>query len=317
MVRLAHARGMAAAVLLAAMTLLPAEREFELSGRILPEAQASVAVHGATTPFSTSTLTDASGRFRFKLAPGSYTVAAFAPGYGESRMTVDVGPASAGEKGRVEIVLRLEDAAAPDRHHMVSARELSIPDKARKEYDNAQKRLATRDIAGAVARLQRAVEIAPQFSAAWNNLGTIAYQTQNYSLAEQNFRRALAEDPEAYAPLVNLGGVLLNLNKLDEALKYNLHAVLKRPADALANSQLGMTYLARGRLEPAEKFLREAVRLDPAHFSHPQLLLAEIYARRNDRIAAAAQLEDFLEHHPDWPSAAQMRKGIEKLRQPQ
>jgi Tfp pilus assembly protein PilF len=90
--------------------------------------------------------------------------------------------------------------------------------------------------------------------------------------------------------------------------------VLKRPNDALANSQLGMNYFALGKMDLAEKYLLEAVRLDPAHFSHPQLLLAEIYLRKNDRARAAAQLEDFLNRHPDWPSADQMRNAITKLR---
>ena len=64
----------------------------------------------------------------------------------------------------------------------------------------------------------------------------------------------------------------------------------ERPNDALANSQLGMTYFAMGKFELAEKHLKEARTLDPGHFSHPQFVLAKIYMRRSDREAAAAQL---------------------------
>ena len=101
--------------------------------------------------------------------------------------------------------------------------------------------------------LERAVAIAPQFANAWNNLGTIAYQTQKYSRAEECFREALEQDPDSYEPLVNLGGVLINLHKLDEAWSYNVNAVLARPNDALANAQLGMTYFESGAPELAEK----------------------------------------------------------------
>jgi tetratricopeptide (TPR) repeat protein len=243
-------------------------------------------------------------------------VAAFVPGRGETRVTVDVGSGSADARGRVEIAVKIEERSlSPDRSSIVSTRELSIPDRARKEYAEAQKRLARHDIEGAIQRLQRGVEIAPQFSAAWNNLGTIAYQTKAYADAEKYFRRALREDPAAYEPLVNLGGVLLTVGKSDEAYNYNLYSVLKRPNDALANSQLGMNYLALGKTALAEKYLLEAVRLDPGHFSNPQLLLAEIYLRRDDRAGAAAQLDDFLKHHPDWPAAAKIRETIAKLRQ--
>ena len=57
---------------------------------------------------------------------------------------------------------------------------------------------------------------------------------------------------------MNLGGVLVNLHKLDEAWDYNVHAVLVRPNDALANAQLGMTYFELGNLELAEKYLARA-----------------------------------------------------------
>jgi tetratricopeptide (TPR) repeat protein len=183
--------------------------------------------------------------------------------------------------------------------HQVSAKSLSIPDKARREYDEAQKCLARRDTACAVDRLDRAVDIAPRFAAAWNNLGTIAYQTQRFADAERNFRKALEADAESYEALVNLGGVLINLRNFDEAWKHNVYAVLRRPNDALAQSQLGMTYMALGRLDLAEKHLLEAIRLDPGHFSHPQLRLAEVYLRRGDRAAAEKQVEAFRTLHPD------------------
>ena len=293
-----------------------AERSYELAGEVVPGTQASISLFGATFPYSASALTDSRGRFRFtRLRPGSYTVAAFVPGRGETRVTVDVGSGSGDPRGRVEIAVKIEEGTlSPDGTSVVSTRELSIPDRARKEYAEAQKKLARHDIEGAVLHLKRAVEIAPQFSAAWNNLGTIAYQTQAYGDAEKYFRRALREDPAAYEPLVNLGGVLLTVGKVEEGYNYNLYSVLKRPNDALANSQLGMNYLALGKTALAEKYLLEAVRLDPGHFSNPQLLLAEICLRRDDRAGAAAQLDDFLKHHPDWPSAAKIRETIAKLR---
>jgi tetratricopeptide (TPR) repeat protein len=136
------------------------------------------------------------------------------------------------------------------------------------------------------------------------------YQTKQYARAAECFRESLAAEPELYEPLVNLGGVLLNLNQPEEALQHNRHAVLTRPNDALANSQLGMSYFQLGNLEPAEKYLQTAVKLDPAHFSHPQLLLAQIHLKRGERQAAVEDLEDFLKRHPDWPQAAELRARI-------
>ena len=296
--------------------IVASERRFDLVGRLDVETPAAVTLHGATSAFSAFTRADARGRFKFtQLLPGAYTVVVYVPRFGEQQRTIDIGPSSAGSDGRVQITIELSrDQPTARISDRISARELSIPASARREYDNAQKKLAKRDVSGAVAHLQRSVEIAPQFTEAWNNLGTIAYHSEEYTRAEQYFIRALEADREAYAPLVNLGGVQLNLKKFDDALKHNLAAVLKRPTDALANSQLGITYLVLDNLDLAEKYLVEAVRLDPAHFSNPQLVLAELYTRRKEAVKAADQLESFLKHHPDWPDAAAIRDTIRKLR---
>lgn len=306
-------------LLLAGAGLAAGEVKYDLSGRIVPEQAAAVYLHGATTPFTASTHADGRGRFRFRqVLAGTYTVAVYIPQRGETRQTIEVGP-SVASRGRIAIRIeidetRLESEDAPRRRAIVSTRELSIPDRARKEYVEAQKSLSRRETAEAIAHLERAVGIAPQFSPAWNNLGTIAYQSRRYADAERYFRTSLEQDGSAFEPLVNLGGVLLNLGKLDEALEFNLGAVLARPNDALANSQLGMTYFAVNNFSLAVKYLEIAKRLDPAHFSHPQLTLAEIHLRRKEPGLAANEMEGFLSQHPDWPQAREMRKAIAKLR---
>ena len=303
-------RFLAAAVL--AAPAFAGDGVYELAGKILPPAAATVTIFGATTPFTDSTLADLGGSFHFrKLAPGAYTVAVRTR-RGAARLTVEVGPGTANSSRRVTVTLRIHPSD-PATRNLVSARQLSVPGRARHEYAEAQKDLARRDTASATTHLEKAVEIAPQFSAAWNNLGTIAYQTQEFDRAEECFRQALEQDPEAYEPLVNLGGVLISLHKLDEAAEYNQHAVRVRPNDALANAQLGITYFELERFDLSEKYLRRAVEIDPAHFSHPQLFLAEIHARQHQGHLAARDLEDFLKHHPDWPQAQQVRENIASL----
>ncbi|HEX4229549.1 MAG TPA: tetratricopeptide repeat protein [Bryobacteraceae bacterium] len=298
-------------VLLTAMCAQAAD--FELVGQLQPEQALVVSLHGATMPFSATTEADPSGRFHFrKLVEGTYVLAV----RGLQR-TVEVGPSLADSKRRVRITITLSEAdtdASSAGRDRVSLRELSIPKEAQREYVDAESALRRRDVATAVEHLKRAVELAPRFSAAWNYLGTIAYQTGKFSEAEGYFRKGLDADPEAYAPLVNLGGVLLNLSKWDEALEYNRRAVVKSPNDALANSQLGMAYFYMGHLDLAEKYLTAAKQIDPAHFSHPQILLAEIDLRRNQPNAAADELEDLLRRHPDLPNAAKIRDEIARLR---
>ena len=293
---------------------------YEFTGQITPAGRGSVTLYGATQPFTATTLTDDGGRFTFrKLTGGTYTLSVYLPGRGEVRQTVEIGPGTADSRRRVHLALAIKDGdfdPTPDRRrHAVSARQLTIPERALRDYEEAQHDLEKHDVESAEKRLEHAVELAPQFENAWNTLGTIAYQTRRFTLAEQRFREALKQDPAAYEPLVNLGGVLVTLHKLDEALEVNVHAALTRPGDALAESQLGMTYFELGQFDNAVKHLERARKLDPAHFSHPQLYLAEIHLRRGEKAAAADVLEDFLLHHPDYPQAAKVRENIVELRQ--
>lgn len=292
---------------------------YDLTGRIEPPANTHVFLQGVTIPFADSCVSGADGRFEFhKVAAGTYTLVISTAARGELRQTVELGAGTVDRKGRLELVLRisqerLESDGLRVGGATVSATLLSIPDRAMKEYQAAQRSLLRGEPDQAIGYLRRAVELAPQFSAAWNQLGTIAYQAHRFSDAETNFRRALDADPEAFEPLVNLGGVLLNLERPREAAGYNAQAVDRRPNDALANSQLGLSYLALGDPESAEKYLKIAVQLDPAHFSHPQLALAGIYVKRGDRDSAVRSLRGFLEQHPDSPQAASVRQEIDSL----
>jgi Tfp pilus assembly protein PilF len=309
------------AVLLLVRTV-SAVTAYELTGRIEPPAAVSVFLHGALTPFEGRTESGEDGRFRFgKVPPGTYTLIISTRARGDVMQTVELSPGTVDAKGHFDMVLRIETARLESEggHSTgatVSAAILSIPERARKEYEEAQNCLSRRDAQAtecASIHLRRAVEIAPQFTAAWNQLGTMAYQAREFGDAEANFRRALQADSEAFEPLVNLGGVLLNLAKPGEALLYNQRAVARRPNDALANSQLGLTYFELNDPERAETYLKIAVRLDPAHFSNPQLTLAIIYDRRGDPGSELNELRDFLNRHPDSPQAAVVRGKIAEL----
>lgn len=306
---------------LLARAALAADPAFDLVGRLHPEERSAVTLYGSTFPFTASALSEPDGHFRFhKLRPGTYTVSVYIPERGEARQTIEVGPSLADARGQVTLDLRFKpaDFLLPEtarRRHSVSAAQLAIPAKAQRDYEQAQKDLGRHDVAAATRRLEEAVALAPKFAVAWNELGTIAYQTQRFARAEECFRESLKQDPQAFEPLVNLGGVLVTLQRAEEAWQFNSMAVALRPNDALANAQLGMDYFQLGDLNLAVKHLERAHALDPAHFSHPQLLLAEIHLRRADKRAAADVLEEFLRYHPDWPQAGRMRENIATLRQ--
>jgi tetratricopeptide (TPR) repeat protein len=296
------------------------QARYELVGKILqengkpfPARNQVVFLHGATTPFYAQTLAGRDGGFKFKkLAPGAYLLTAAVPRVGEMSKTVEVGPSFADSKRVIVTKMSFGKSDIIEKNQSISTVELSVPQGARREFTMAQDRLSRQDVEGAIQHLKKAVEMAPQFVAAWNNLGTIAYQSDQFDQAEEYFREALKQDPDAYYPLVNLGGTLLSLERYEESLPINARAVKEKPGDPLAQSQLGQSYFFLGQLDVAESHLKKAKSLDPSHFSHPQLVLMKIYASKNQVSEAIMEMEEFLRLHPDSHTASQIRELMEK-----
>jgi len=309
-----------AITIVSTITLIAASNvNLQLDGHIdsdVPARSLRVTLFSVERPYAESADVDHHGDFHFRnLAPGNYTVAVVRDGMGEVRRTVVVSSAVAGNSGVVRAVIPYSstEAAANPAAGTVSVHQASIPRHAAAKYADAQRRLAGRDPEGAVRSLEEAVSIAPEYSAAWNALGVIAFQNGDDSRAQTFFRHSLEADPDAFEPLVNLGGALLKAGSATDALAFNQRAVHDRPEDALANVQLGMNYFKLGRFDEAEPYLLAAKRLDRAQFSQPQIFLAEIYARRGNRAAAIRELEDVLEIRPDGPLSPSIRRNLAQL----
>ncbi len=188
----------------------------------------------------------------------------------------------------------------------VSVRELAVPQKARDKYEDAQRKLARHDSEGARRKLDEAVALAPAYSAAWNALGVITN-------SEADFRRAIDADPDNLDAILNLGGLLLKTGRAEEALGFSQRAAFTLSGDASAQAQLGMNCYQLGKLAEAEKALLTTKRLDPEHYTLPQLFLAEIYARRGEKSRAAQEITELLALRPDASLEATLRTTLAKL----
>jgi Tfp pilus assembly protein PilF len=299
-----------------------AEKQYELRGKVVQtngkrfkEVLPVVFLQGATEPFTTHTRADTGGKFSFKkLRPGLYTLIIAVPMWGDLQRTIEIGPSGSNSKGRIEKTFRVDREYSRPNLHIVSVQQLSVSRNARQELTRALERLEKRDVDGAIKHLEKAVELSPQFTAAWNQLGTIAYLSKEPKKAEEYFREALRQEADSYAPLVNLGGALLAQDRVEEAHVINLRAVQMRPEDALAHSQLGRSYFSLGELDGAQMHLKVAKTLDPKHFSFPQLVLAQIYELQSDFVSLMWELEEFLKYHPDSARVPEMSQWLERTR---
>ena len=291
----------------------------DLIGRVSPPLERGQAtVSAVQSPFYAESPVRGS-QFVFRsLAPGGYTLIVMDPAWGLTRQTVQVTESFADERGRVHVEVDLDRSAVTRARRVqgqgtVSVADLKVTPKARAAVRKAHARFGKGDEEGALALLERAVEISPSFTQAWNELGTVAYKSGRYEDAERYFRTALEHDPLAFEPLVNLGGTLLSQNRFDDALNFNLAAQGMRPDSALANSQLGINFFYKGQFQKAREFLLRAKQADPSHFSYPQLFLAEIYGKQGKLAEARSELDEMLRLHPDAPVTDMARNALRKM----
>ena len=316
--------GRRAACLLLSLVLLPAAaaaaETLALRATVTPELPRGIAMISAVARAFYDEAPVRNGVFAFKkLEPGTYTLTVLDPQWGVTSRTVQVTRNFADGAGRVDIQVvleRSEDARRRnlERENSVSLGDLTVSPKARAAFKAARRRLTKGDREGSIARLLQAVELSPGFVEAWNELGTLAYKADDYEQAEEYFRAALRHDPEAFAPMVNLGGALLSQQRIDDALPYNLMAQSMRPDDALANAQLGMNFFYKQQFDKARNHLLRAKEADRGHFSHPQFFLAEIYVRAGKPQAARRELEELMRLHAGAPAAELARQALARVK---
>lgn len=302
------------ASLLCALSLC-ASPKLELRGKVTGNVSGflRIGLYGVSDSYQQNTLIMPGQEFRFRsLAAGSYTLVVAKRNLGYVRRTVVVSPSLADQKGVVRFNLAYvpAEAALEGRGAAVSKGELAVPDSAWRKFIEARASLGRHEVARAIASFKKAIDIAPKFSAAWNSLGVISYQQGDYPKAEEYFRAAVEAEPGSFDAVLNLGGALLTNGKWQEALADNQRAQAERPQDPLANAQLGLSYFEMGDNDRAEIYLIAAKRIDPAHFTRPQLYLARIYLQRGDAARATNELQDFIKRNPDAPEAKWLKERL-------
>jgi tetratricopeptide (TPR) repeat protein len=106
------------------------------------------------------------------------------------------------------------------------------------------------------------LELDPQHAAAHINLGTLYYNRQDYSAAEDHYRRALAIDSRYALAHFDLGNVLDETGRVPEAIQTYLTALQLAPTYADAHYNLALAYEKIKEPRKALKHWQAYIRLD-------------------------------------------------------
>ncbi len=122
-------------------------------------------------------------------------------------------------------------------------------------------------------------------------LGDVYRQQNNFSVAEQEYRKALTLRPEDMGALFGLGLTLLADSKTDEALALVQAELQREPDDPELNALMGELLCARHDFSEAEPYLKKGLNTKPELVPHVHALLGKMYAETNRTQQAIAELK--------------------------
>ena len=198
---------------------------------------------------------------------------------------------------------------------VISAISLAAPKDARKAFEKGMDQARKQKLDDAMKNYQKAVEVYPQYSAAWFELGKLQAAKGQADAAHQSFDAAVEADPKYLNPYLELSRLALGAKNWRELADVSGHAVKLDPFDY--PQQFFLNSVANYNLQnmdAAEKSAREAEKLDTGHH-YPQVshLLGVILAQRQDYNGAAGAMRNYLKFAPDAADAATVQRQLDQL----
>jgi len=145
----------------------------------------------------------------------------------------------------------------------------------------------------AARNFEECLKLDPKYVGAADNLGLAYEGLGKIDEAIDAYRKAIAAAHGADAkPYFDLGTVLMENGKAQEALSNLLQAVRIKPGDAAAHRELGKVYLQLDRLPEAQAELENAVKLAPEN-GPTHFLLARVFRKRGMEEQARLETERY------------------------
>ena len=148
----------------------------------------------------------------------------------------------------------------------------------------------------AEANLQKSLRLDPKFMKAYDNLGLTYEALGQFDDATRIYQQAILMNrservPSPWPPL-NLGTLLVKLERLPEAEVYLDESLKYDPHFSKAHFQMGLMLEKEKKDEQACKELLEAAHNDPS-YPEPHYLLGRIYTRQGDKLKANVEWQTF------------------------
>ena len=212
----------------------------------------------------------------------------------------------------------------------LSATPYKAPNHARKAYEKGLEAEKKGKLVPARKHYETAVQLYPAYESAWFRLGTVLQKQNDNNAARNAFTQATTINTKYLPPYLSLASMAFDAQNWPDVLKFTGHIMDLDPLkhatvtgyiidldpwnfaeayfyNAVANDMLG-------KVEDAEKSALIAEHVDlRTQFPQLHLMLAKIYARKNDYANAIFQLQIYLELVPFAKNANQLREQLAQL----
>ena len=190
-----------------------------------------------------------------------------------------------------------------------------VPEQARREFDRGSDLLKNERRKEGLAALRKAVEMFPSYFAALELLGMEYVKQQEYEPAIDVLTKAVEVNRRAYQSLYGLSVAQQSLKQLPQAVESMRRAITLNPGSVNANLWMGMLLRQSAKLDEAETYLKQAVKLSESKSPDAHWQLALLFNDLKRYREAADELEVFLKVQPDSKDTELIKKLIQRLRQ--
>jgi tetratricopeptide (TPR) repeat protein len=260
------------------------------------------------------TFTNEDGAFTFfNVQPSNYQIVINQDGYEPVQESLDLS-SEMGVANQMIFLKALPGHSPGAAGGLVSARELALPPKVKKDYNQGMSALYEKHKPEASLPLfARVIAQAPDFYRAYHHSGVAYERLGRNQEAEASLRKALelsqGRDAETQTALAS---VLVNLNRCSEAETFARQGLAASPGSWFAHYELARALIGLRRPDEAEKSIQETLGLNP-NLPQAYLLLASVHMSRNDGLSLLKDLDNYLRLDTKGPQSDWARKTREQV----
>lgn len=194
-----------------------------------------------------------------------------------------------------------------------SVADLKIPKRAAKEFGKANQAIAQHDWKSAAASLERAIDIYPQYAAAYNNLGVVDARLGDRTKEAKDLQRAIAIDSRYVDAYLNLARMNIAENKFPDAETALRKANAISPEDGVILVLQTYAEFMNHHLEDAVNDCEKVHALNNVPHAFAHWTAAFALEQENQIAEAGAEFRAFVNEEPTGERADSARKELANI----